>query len=354
MKGLHIVREAWRDTWRQIIPTLLLFVVSIGATLGALLTAGQQVAQQQILHNQLKDPAARFVMIRDPSGELLNRQILTLLQNTSGVESAIGVGEVLEVESLGAKSTAWAMTDSAVAIETTRGRALTAGEGVIDESLLSKIGWDVPSGAVYAAAQREIAVVAGGKTRPGFSFFADAVLVHQPQLENMRAIAIMAERLVDVPTIQAAIHTYTDAAPGKLTFESSGLSIVDRVTSGDFARYTRSILFTVVGLGTFLTAVVSLAYVLLYRRTLGRRRALGITRIDLAALTLIRMAAPNLIGAVSGAIVADVVARIWLSPIPLPFTVAVVLILVITSGFAALVPIAWAVNRDPVAILRTA
>ncbi|MEW6862015.1 hypothetical protein QEV69_00490 [Trueperella pyogenes] len=354
MKGLHIVREAWRDTWRQIIPTLLLFVVSIGATLGALLTAGQQVAQQQILHNQLKDPAARFVMIRDPSGELLNRQILTLLQNTSGVESAIGVGEVLEVESLGAKITAWAVTDSAVAIETTRGRALTVGEGVIDESLLSKIGWDVPSGAVYAAAQREIAVVAGGKTRPGFSFFADAVLVHQPQLENMRAIAIMAERLVDVPTIQAAIHTYTDAAPGKLTFESSGLSIVDRVTSGDFARYTRSILFTVVGLGTFLTAVVSLAYVLLYRRTLGRRRALGITRIDLAALTLIRMAAPNLIGAVSGAIVADVVARIWLSPIPLPFTVAVVLILVITSGFAALVPIAWAVNRDPVAILRTA
>ncbi|MEW6879043.1 hypothetical protein [Trueperella pyogenes] len=161
MKGLHIVREAWRDTWRQIIPTLLLFVVSIGATLGALLTAGQQVAQQQILHNQLKDPAARFVMIRDPSGELLNRQILTLLQNTSGVESAIGVGEVLEVESLGAKITAWAVTDSAVAIETTRGRALTAGEGVIDESLLSKIGWDVPSGAVYAAAQREIAVVAG-------------------------------------------------------------------------------------------------------------------------------------------------------------------------------------------------
>lgn len=293
-------------------------------------------------------------MVRASGDETIDRNILSLVQNTSGVESAIGVGTVLEAESLGVKITAWEVTDCAVPMDKTRGRTLVAGEAMIDESVLDKIGWDVPAGAVYSSEQREISVIAGGKTRPGFSFFADAVLVHQPQLENMRAIAIMAERLVDVPMIQASVNAYADVAPGKLTFESSGLAAVDKITSGEFARYTQSILFTVVGLGTFLTAVVSLAYVLLYRRILGRRRALGATRIDLATLTLIRMSLPNLIGAVSGGILADVVARIWLSPVPLSFTAAVVLIFVITSGLAALVPIAWAVNRDPVAILRTA
>ncbi|WP_300047829.1 hypothetical protein [Trueperella sp.] len=357
MKLVQLLREAWRDARRQVVPTLLLFVVSLGATVGALLTAGQQVAQREALENQLNHPSARVLTVREATGKLLNAQVVQLLRTTRGVESVIGVGEVTEVDASvpGAKTTAWRVTDAAVPLALTRGRLPADGEAAIDESILSKLGWEVPSGVVRTGAGQEFAVVAGAKAREGYEAFAESVVVQDSQLTNMRSLVIMADTIDAVPSIQAAIRSYAgEETPGELSFESSGLAIVDRVTSGDFASYMRSILLTVIGLGSFLTTVVSLAYVLLYRRLLGRRRALGITRIDLAALTLARVTLPIALGAALAGVTADVVARAWLSPIPPQCTIAVGLVMVMTSSLTALIPIAWAVNRDPVSILRTA
>ncbi|WP_311591019.1 hypothetical protein [Trueperella bernardiae] len=357
MRLVQLLREARRDARRQVVPTLLLFIVSLGATLGALLTAGQQVAQREALAGELNDPSARVLAVREATGKLLNAQVVQLLRTTRGVESVIGVGEVLEVDAAvpGAKTTAWQVTDLSVPFVLSRGRSPADGEAAIDEEVLRKLGWEVPSGVVLTSAGREFPVVAGATVRPGYEVFAESMVVQNSELQTMRSIVVMADAIDAVPPIQAAIRTYAaEESPGQLTFESSGLAIVDRVTSGDFASYTKSVLLTVIGLGSVLTTVVSLAYVLLYRRLLGRRRALGITRIDLTALTLVRVTLPIALGAALAGLAADVVARVWLSPIPPQFTVAVALVMVLTSSLTVLIPIAWAVNRDPVAILRTA
>ncbi|OCW60764.1 hypothetical protein AKG36_03645 [Trueperella bernardiae] len=354
---VQLLREARRDARRQVVPTLLLFIVSLGATLGALLTAGQQVAQREALAGELNDPSARVLTVREATGKLLNAQVVQLLRTTRGVESVIGVGEVLEGDAAvpGAKTTAWQVTDLSVPFVLSHGRPPADGEAAIDEEVLRKLGWEVPSGVVLTSAGREFPVVAGATVRPGYEVFAESMVVQNSELQTMRSIVVMADAIDAVPSIQAAIRTYAaEESPGQLTFESSGLAIADRVTSGDFASYTKSALLTVIGLGSVLTTVVSLAYVLLYRRLLGRRRALGITRIDLTALTLVRVTLPIALGAALAGLAADVVARVWLSPIPPQFTVAVALVMVLTSSLTALIPIAWAVNRDPVAILRTA
>lgn len=78
MKLFDVLREAWKDAIRQVIPTLLLFLVSLGATCGSLLAAGQQMAQQETLQDQLQAPQARVITVRENSGAL-SRSLLEMI-----------------------------------------------------------------------------------------------------------------------------------------------------------------------------------------------------------------------------------------------------------------------------------
>ncbi len=191
--------------------------------------------------------------------------------------------------------------------------------------------------------------------RQGCESFADSVLVHVKDLDSFRTIVIMSDQLQNVSNIQNAVRSYLGSShQGELVFENSGLAIVVDMTAGDYAGFARTILLTVIALGSFLTAIVSLTYVLLYRRVLGRRRALGIARIDLGLLTLGRISLPVVIGSVIGGFFADILSRTLYSPVPITFTGAVVIIMVLVPCCAAIALISWAVNRDPVSILRSA
>lgn len=99
----------------QIVPTLLLLIVSVGATCGALLTAGQQMAQQQILQERLESPSARLITVHENSGAL-SPGILRLIQGTDNVEAAFGTGEVFEAETSvpGVSLTVWEVSDTRI------------------------------------------------------------------------------------------------------------------------------------------------------------------------------------------------------------------------------------------------
>ncbi|MDO5726789.1 MAG: hypothetical protein Q4Q03_02570 [Bowdeniella nasicola] len=350
----ELFRDAWRDARMQIIPTLLLIIVALGATIGALLTAGQQVAQQQILENKLQSPAAGLIVIRAQNGTI-NPAVVSMLQRTDGVEAAFGVGDIITAEPSipGIPVTAWEVTDVTAAYRLTTGRAPRTGEAVIAENLLPTLGWDQPAGSITTPAGGVVGVIAGGAPRPGYNTFADAVLIQADHLTELRSIYVMAQTLADVSNTQAAALSYIGEELDTAV-ESSGLQIVSELTQGDYAAYARSMLLTVLALGAFLTAIVSLTYVLLYKRLLGRRRALGITRSDLALVTLIRIAIPIAIGAIIGGSGAFVLSRFRYGPLPASYAIAVVSAIASTSCLAAAVPIAWAVRRDPVTILRSA
>lgn len=356
MNLTDILREAWNDTRRQLVPTLLLLIVSLSATIGALLTAGQQMAQQALLQNQLDAPSARLITVRENTGAL-TPAILDLIQRTTTVEQAFGVGEIIEAETSipGVTISAWEVTDPSIALKTTMGRTTTDTEAVLDTNLLTEMGWDAPSGTLTAYQRLPIPVVAGATVRPGYEAFAKSALIRSENLNSYRTIVVMAKNLDDVSETQTAIRTYLGPDfQGSLTFENSGLSIVNDMTTGGYADYARTILITVIALGSILVSIVALTYVLIFRRTLGRRRALGITRSDLTLVTLARTCIPLTIGAVVGGISADIISRTTLSPIPIDFTSAVVALTIIIPSACAIPPIIWAANRDPVSVLRTA
>lgn len=222
-------------------------------------------------------------------------------------------------------------------------------------SLLTRVVWEAPSGSLRTNQGRQIPIVSGGHVRQGYESFADSALVHVKDLDSFRTIVIMSDQLQNVSNIQNAVRSYLGSShQGELVFENSGLAIVDGMRAGDYAGFARTILLTVIALGSFLTAIVSLTYVLLYRRVLGRRRALGIARIDLGLLTLGRISLPVVIGSVIGGYFADILSHTLYSPVPITFTAAVVIIMVLGPCSAAIAPISWAVNRDPVSILCSA
>lgn len=356
MNLLDILREAWSDTRRQVIPTLLLLIVSLSATAGALVTAGQHMAQQALLQTQLESPSARLITVRENSGAL-TPHILGLIQNTSTVDSAFGVGDIVEAETPvpGVTVSAWEVTDVTVPYERTTGRVPRDTEAIVDTSLLTTVGWDLPSGSLHTFHGRDIPVVSGATTREGYESFAQSALIQSDNLPSFRTIVIMAKDLTDITDTQNAVRSYLGPDfQGNLTFDNSGLSIVHDMTTGGYAEYARAILMTVIALGSILVSIVALTYVLIFRRTLGRRRALGITRIDLTLVTLARTAIPITIGALIGGIGADVFSRFALSAIPPSFTSAVVALTIIIPCACALPPIVWAANRDPVSVLRTA
>lgn len=273
------------------------------------------------------------------------------------MRSAFGVGDIIEVQTAitGVKIPLWEVSDVSVPFHITVGREPLNNEAVVDVKLIEKLGWEVPSGTLQKNQGEEIAVVSGGIARSGYEDFADSALVKRDNLDSFRSIVIMADKLSDVEKIQNAVRSWLDQdSPDNLVFENSGLNIVAELTSGKYTRYAMSILFTVIAVGSVLSSIVSLTYVLIFSRTLGRRRALGITRIDLTLLTLARICIPILAGAVIGGALTYAVALVWFTAIPIYFTLSVVAFMVMFPSLCVLPPVLWAANRDPVAVLRTA
>jgi putative ABC transport system permease protein len=96
-----------------------------------------------------------------------------------------------------------------------------------------------------------------------------------------------------------------------------------------------------------------LADVLVRRKDLGRRRALGASRGVIVGIVTARTFAPALLGAALGcASGLWVAARLGAAP-PLDFVGGVAVLAVLSATFSAVPPALFAATRDPVAVLRT-
>lgn len=95
------------------------------------------------------------------------------------------------------------------------------------------------------------------------------------------------------------------------------------------------------------------AVVLLRRKDLGRRRALGASRLMIIGLTVGQVAVLTLLGAGIGAGVASAIMVALGQPVPpWDFHVAVSVALVSASTLLCIVPALWAAQRDPLTELR--
>ena len=145
-------------------------------------------------------------------------------------------------------------------------------------------------------------------------------------------------------------------SPDKVSVISPvSLAQLTEEVSGDLATFGRTLLFGVLGGGAVLVAIIVLADVLVRRKDIGRRRALGSTRGAIVSLVVLRTLVPALLGAALG-----VALGLWTTnrlgtgalP-PWEFTAGTATLALLAAVVAAVPPALYAATRDPARVLRT-
>lgn len=353
MRTLSLLREAVWDAILQKVPSLLLLIVAASGAIAVTLTAGQQASQRALLMDQLNSPEARTIIIREKTG-LITPAVLGLAKNTSGVEASLGVVGVHDVEPkiAGLKIPAWEVSDvSAIVQSASRPEP---GEAVVDQNLIGKLNWETGAGVLEDAEGRQFPVVGAGYV-VAREQFANALYVQAPPDAGSYAeLHVTVDHPENLGQVKMAVLSYLSASgTDQISVQTAGLEILQSLNDGEFSAISKGILGTVVAASSFMTAVVSLSYVLLYRRLLGRRRALGITRFDLGSLISVRIALPVAAGSLVGCVLSAIGARLWFHPVPLAYIGATAVVIVLSSVACSVIPVGWAVRRDPARVLRT-
>ena len=360
MRVSSALAEAARAALAQRVSSSLVAVLCAATCAVALLTVGRTAAAEEQILSRLDSAGSRLLVVTDDrDAGLITPAVIEVIAAADTTERVIGVdGPVDATNSVigegGQRVPTWLVIgDLTGAVELTAGRWPRPGEALVAEAAVPRLGFTRPAGAVTDTQGREYPVVGSYVARGPFEQF-DAGLVVAGAAGAVRSAYVVVSEVASVRVTEALVLAAL-APPdlGEITVVSpSGLADLQRALGGDLGAYGRGVLVVTVGGGAALVAVVVLAEVLLRRRDLGRRRALGASRVGLVGLVVARTAVAALPGTVLGAVAGSVASLLWAQPPPLPFTLAVAVLTGQVSAAAAVVPAALAATRDPVRVLR--
>lgn len=360
MTAWTLIREAFRTAKAQKVSSLVVALV-VGAVCFAILASvGQAAANSRNIDQRLTEAGARVLTVTDLSGDhLINQALIDLVQSITGIETAVGLGTPVDVSNSrvpgGAKVPAWEVSNLDQVLQVSPMVTLQPGEAAATQSALDTLRFAYPSGAVESPRRGIIPLVAQGLLRPGFEQLDPGILVMAtPDTEYNQLKILVGDISFVQPIKEAVLNTMGAKTLDQVDVEApSGLALANTAFSSELAKYNRTLLLGILGVGIFLVSLISLTDVLLHRSDLGRRRALGITRVSLTILTTTQIVIPAAFGSCLGAGFALLYfGRLGLAA-PLDFALAVIILSTGAALLAAIAPSCWAAFRDPVSVLRT-
>ncbi|MDO5635491.1 MAG: permease, partial [Micrococcus sp.] len=315
----------------------------------------------------LDSAGSRVLVVSDSRGDdLISPTIVDQAAGLSTSERAVGTIIPIDVVNGivgqgGTRVPAWGVHgDLSGVVNLTSGRWPGPGEALVTTEAMTRLGLDDPVGWVAQASTTVVndwAVVGSFTPREPFGDYAAGLVYVAPPgraLDSVHVVLTSADvaqaaqgqvlRLIDPPTPDAI----TVASPVSLA------QLQEQVT-GDLATFGRTLLLGVLGGGALLVAIVTLADVLVRRKDLGRRRALGATRGAIVALVVLRTLVPALLGAAIGVgLGVYATSRLGAGAIPpWEFTGGTATLALLAAAIAAVPPALYAATRDPVRVLRT-
>lgn len=359
----ELVREALRSAAASRVPTALVAVLVAAMCLTTILTVGRAAAAQDQVQRRLEDAGSRLLAVTDRKDlEFLSATVVEQAGALSTVERAAGFGVPRDVTNAavgagGAAAPAWVVVgDVRAAVSLVQGRWPRPGEALVAVQAQAALGLDVPLGAVATAdGVHRWPVVGAFRARSPFTDLDAGVVVAGAPGEAAHTLRVVATSAAVAPATQAAVVALLDRQdPDELGVTSpTTIAELQGAVVGDLARYNRALVLAVMAAGAVLIGVVSVADVLLRRRDLGRRRALGAPRWAITALVVIRATCGGLVGAVLAAAVGlGLAVRAGHAP-PLTFVVGTAVLGVLASAVASVPPAVVAARQDPVRVLRT-
>ncbi|MDR1152352.1 MAG: ABC transporter permease [Bifidobacteriaceae bacterium] len=347
---------------RRITSVLIVILAGMVCVLGAL-TAGRTVAARAEMRSTLESAGSRVLEIRSMAGPgLFPSTVVDVVSALSGVDMVLALGTATDVHSghRGAPPTVacWrAYGDVDRAVTLLSGRMPGPGEAIVSKPAMETLGMDGPAG--YVADRTGEYPIVGVFTAPEpFSEFEAGAIVRiaNPGETAARLVVTATDhtqvRWVESQTMRVVAPP--DRSQVQVVSPASAAELQEQVVSG-FGAYANQVFALVLILGMAMTTAVVFVDVTMARSDLGRRRALGATRGDIATLVITRTAIPTAIGAIGGTAVITALAMTGTATdLPGPdFTVAVAILCLLAAALAAAPPALIAAHRDPVKALRT-
>ncbi|WP_029541931.1 FtsX-like permease family protein [Serinicoccus profundi] len=367
MRPWLVLREAAATAWAAKVPSalvLLLVAVMCAATIA---TVGRTAAAEQQLVDRLDEAGSRVLSVADARGAgLLPPTVVDQARSLSTVER--GIGALIPVDVVngvigqgGTRVPAWGMHgDLSAVAELTGGRWPGPGEAIVTGTAMEQLGMEDPVGWLALASTTVVddwSVVGSFTPREPFDDYATGVLYVAPADQPLDTLhVVLADASAAQTTQSQVVALVSPPTPDALTVTSPvSLAELQAQVTGDLAAFGATLLLGVLGGGALLVAIVVLADVLVRRKDLGRRRALGATRVTIVGLVVGRTLLPALLGAglgVGAGLFA--VSRIGTGVAPPPdFSIATATLALVAAVIAAVPPAVYAATRDPVRVLRT-
>ena len=355
-----LMKEAVRSAWAQKIPSLLILVVAAAMSASALATVGQAAAGDRAIRHQLDQAGARVLTVTDVSGQgLITRAVLDLVRSATGVEVAVALTSPLDVSNGeipgSSRVPAWQVSDPDLVTRVTAGREPQPGEAIASGQAMDALRLGQPAGWVRADQFAQYPVVGASAAVQGFEELDAGLIIQADADTQFQQLRVIIDDISHVQATQQAVLAIIGTSdPTQLQVDSpQGIAMTSQLLTGQIAVNNRLTFLLILGAGAFFVAVVALTDVLLHRRDLGRRRALGITRTALTALTTVKTGIPAGLGALAGTAAAVAWSAQRGLPLPVDFSAATAVLATLTALVAAVPPAAWAARRDPVSVLRT-
>lgn len=357
-----LILEAWASVRGARMASALVLIATAAMCAIALLTAGSSAAQRESIREQLGTESARTLTVTiDDERGAINETTIAQIGSLSTTEAVIARALPTDATNPTLKGGTGVMPlwtvqgDLPGAVQLTAGRWPGPGEAIIADAAAPTFGLSAHVGAATTADGASYPIVGRFHARDAFDDLNSGILVSPTpgQSPEMFTVNVLGHSLDQAALLQRdtlGILAPPDPKTVRITSPVAGADTA-RELDARLAASARTQLFTILGAGLLFVGSVVLADVLIRARDLGRRRTLGISRLDLVLLVMVRTAIAAIAGAVVGCAAATIAAG---SSAPSLMTSVFITILGVSVAiFASVPPSMYAATRDPVRVLRT-
>ncbi|USQ81881.1 permease [Ornithinimicrobium faecis] len=365
MRFTSLLREAASTAWANKVPTALVAMLVAIMCATTLATVGRTAAAEQQVADRLDAAGSRVLVVTDTrGGELISPAVVQQTHGLSVTERAVGVQIPVDVVNLvvgqgGTRVPAWTIDgDLSEVLTLTAGRWPGPGEALVSAQAQAALGMDHPVGGVQLASSTQVgdySVVGAFEPREPFGqYAAGLVIAAEPGVVSDSLYVVVTDSSVASAAQSAVLGLVAPPDFDSVSVDSPvALAELQAEVAADLGTFGRTLLFGVLGAGALLVAIVVLSDVLVRRKDLGRRRALGATRGTIVAMVIARTLLPALLGAGIGTAAGLWVADRFAALPPWEFTTGTAILALLAAIASAILPALYAATRDPVRVLRT-
>ena len=361
-----LLREAWATTWANKVPSALVCLIVAAMCAMTISTVGRTAAAEAQVAERINSAGARELVLTDKRGaDLISPSIIDAAARLSVTDRAVGLQSPIDVNNavIGTGATpipAWPIIgDIATVAQLQTGRMPGPGEALVSTTALKKLGLQHPVGAISLAKATlpvDYAIVGSFTPREPFSDLGQGVIFTASKGSSATHLHLVLKDAGHAATAQrTTLGLFGELADPEAIGIRSPIQLAqlhDEVL-GDLGSFGRALLYGALGIGALLVGIVVFADILVRRKDLGRRRALGATRSSIVWLMILRTLMPASIGGVIGLIGGMLIAQRAGSLPPLDFCLGIVVLGLLAAGLSTLAPAIYAAHSDPVKVLRT-